>query len=220
MRWKEEEISQAVYLLKEGKKYFEIGEVLGRTEKSVKEKLNNIGFKREDYITFNTYNEVRVCESCQKSFNTLKTKDQKFCSHSCSAKTNNVLRTKSKHDCLNCGSEVKRNSSIFCQIKCMHEYKFNDEFNQFINGKDDFNHQRCKQFMLKLYEAKCMNCSWCEINKTTNKVPIELEHIDGNSENNSLTNLKLLCPNCHSLTPTYKALNKGNGRTNRYNKRG
>lgn len=30
-----------------------------------------------------------------------------------------------------------------------------------------------------------------------------------------INNLILLCPNCHSLTPTYKALNKGNGRHNR-----
>ena len=34
----------------------------------------------------------------------------------------------------------------------------------------------------------------------------------GNFENNSETNLTLLCPNCHSLTPTYKGANKGNGR--------
>ena len=39
-----------------------------------------------------------------------------------------------------------------------------------------------------------MDCGWCEKNIVTNKVPIELEHIDGNSENNSLDNLKLLCP--------------------------
>ena len=60
-----------------------------------------------------------------------------------------------------------------------------------------------------------MECGWNKINPITNKVPIELEHIDGNSENNSLDNLKLLCPNCHSLTPTYKALNIGNGRYKR-----
>ena len=60
-----------------------------------------------------------------------------------------------------------------------------------------------------------MECGWCEINKYSGNVPIELEHIDGNSENNSLENLKLLCPNCHSLTPTYKALNTGNGRHSR-----
>jgi 5-methylcytosine-specific restriction endonuclease McrA len=64
-----------------------------------------------------------------------------------------------------------------------------------------------------------MDCGWCEINPITNKVPIQLEHIDGNSENNSLDNLKILCPNCHSLTPTFGALNKGNGRELRRIKR-
>ena len=72
-----------------------------------------------------------------------------------------------------------------------------------------------KRFLIENYGDKCMECGWCEINKVTGKVPIELEHIDGNSENNSLENLKLLCPNCHSLTPTYKALNSGNGRYKR-----
>jgi len=57
-----------------------------------------------------------------------------------------------------------------------------------------------------------MECGWDKRNPLSNKIPIELEHIDGNSENNMLENLKLLCPNCHSLTPTYKALNTGNGR--------
>jgi hypothetical protein len=46
-----------------------------------------------------------------------------------------------------------------------------------------------------------------------------LEHKDGNSENHNLNNLELLCPNHHSLTPTYGALNKGNGRTKRREKR-
>ena len=41
---------------------------------------------------------------------------------------------------------------------------------------------------------------------------MELEHNDGNSQNNSLDNLSLICPNCHSQTPTYKGANKGNGR--------
>ena len=71
------------------------------------------------------------------------------------------------------------------------------------------------QLLVKNNGEKCMKCGWCEKNPITNKVPIELEHKDGNSENNNLDNLELLCPNCHSLTSTYKALNKGNGRHKR-----
>jgi 5-methylcytosine-specific restriction endonuclease McrA len=57
-----------------------------------------------------------------------------------------------------------------------------------------------------------MKCKWAERNPITEKVPIELNHRDGHSENKNLDNLELICPNCHSLTPTYKKLNAGNGR--------
>ena len=42
---------------------------------------------------------------------------------------------------------------------------------------------------------------------------LEVDHIDGNSENHREDNLRMLCPNCHSLTNTYKSLNRGKGRT-------
>ena len=56
---------------------------------------------------------------------------------------------------------------------------------------------------------------WTEKNKFTNIIPLEIEHIDGNYLNNIESNLLLLCPNCHSLTSTYKGANKGNGRKDR-----
>ena len=56
------------------------------------------------------------------------------------------------------------------------------------------------------------NCAW-DFNKVS--INVELEHIDGNSSNNTLENCILLCPNCHSLTHTYKNRNKGNGRAYR-----
>ena len=46
-------------------------------------------------------------------------------------------------------------------------------------------------------------------------MPLEVEHIDGNYLNNSEENLDLICPNCHSLTATYKGANKGKGRKER-----
>ena len=38
-----------------------------------------------------------------------------------------------------------------------------------------------------------------------------IDHVDGNSTNNELTNLRFLCPNCHSQTETYCGKNKNNG---------
>lgn len=53
-----------------------------------------------------------------------------------------------------------------------------------------------------------------EVNKFTGKVPLKIHHKDGNYLNNAEENLMLLCPNCHSLTETYKSHNK-NGRKDR-----
>lgn len=45
----------------------------------------------------------------------------------------------------------------------------------------------------------CLNEEWLG-----KPITLELEHIDGNNENNEENNLKLLCPNCHSQTPTWR----------------
>lgn len=58
-------------------------------------------------------------------------------------------------------------------------------------------------------------CGWSHTNLKTGVVPLVADHVDGNWRNNSEGNLWLLCPNCDSLTPTYAALNRGNGRKNR-----
>lgn len=57
----------------------------------------------------------------------------------------------------------------------------------------------------------CLNCN-SKINTYTNTIPLEIDHIDGNYKNNNEDNLILLCPNCHSLTATYKGANLNNGR--------
>ena len=64
----------------------------------------------------------------------------------------------------------------------------------------------------KINNNKCCQCGWGKINKTTGRIPLEIDHIDGNFKNNNLINLRLLCPNCHSLTATFKNSNKGHGR--------
>jgi len=54
-------------------------------------------------------------------------------------------------------------------------------------------------------ENKCEVCnltSWMG-----NEMPLELHHIDGNKNNNSIDNLMIVCPNCHTFTNTYKGKN-------------
>lgn len=69
-----------------------------------------------------------------------------------------------------------------------------------------------RRYLFEKFENSCSICEWSEINPYTGLIPLEVEHVDGNYTNNKEDNLVLLCPNCHSLTSTYKALNKGKGR--------
>jgi 5-methylcytosine-specific restriction endonuclease McrA len=67
---------------------------------------------------------------------------------------------------------------------------------------------RLKQRLLqeKILQPVCNSCK-----QTTwlgHPIPLELEHIDGNPNNNSLDNLSLLCPNCHAFTETYRGKNQ------------
>ena len=63
-----------------------------------------------------------------------------------------------------------------------------------------------------------MLCGWNERSCVTKKVPLEIDHIDGDSQNNLEINLRIICPNCHALTSNFKNLNRGKGRSWRKNK--
>ena len=123
-------------------------------------------------------------------------------------------------NCLYCGKPLKKTGK-YCNNICQANFQYKIYIGKWKDGKVSgfkgkyqvSNHIR--RYLLEKYDNKCSKCGWCEINPYTNIVPLEIEHIDGNYTNNNESNLILLCPNCHSLTATYKGANKGNGRKDR-----
>lgn len=117
--------------------------------------------------------------------------------------------------CKHCGGSFVGRGKKFCSQKCMGEFRIHQNFQLIESGETNFGDRVYKRYLINKFGDKCMKCGWGEKNPTTDKVPTELNHIDGNPENNLLSNLEIVCPNCHSLTPNYRALNTGNGRKNR-----
>lgn len=69
---------------------------------------------------------------------------------------------------------------------------------------------RLKQRLFKkgIKRPKCEECGWARVS-SDGRIPIELDHINGDRHDNRLQNLRILCPNCHSLKPTHRGRNKG-----------
>lgn len=78
----------------------------------------------------------------------------------------------------------------------------------YLSNKKSIQSWKLKRRLLneKLFEHKCYQCFqkiWID-----KPIPLELHHIDGDNQNNNLSNLTLLCPNCHALTDNYRGKNK------------
>ncbi len=129
--------------------------------------------------------------------------------------------TKQESCCIVCSKRTARSSYKYCSNTCQHEYQYIKYIENWKAGRIIGlrnigvvgNH--IKKYLRRKFNNKCVLCDWSKINATTGIVPLVADHIDGNWRNNSETNLRLLCPNCDSLTATFAALNRGNGRGNR-----
>jgi hypothetical protein len=68
--------------------------------------------------------------------------------------------------------------------------------------------QKLKQRLIRLglKPAACELCGWAE-RSPDGRLPIELDHINGDHDDNRIENLRILCPNCHSLQPTHRGSN-------------
>ena len=131
------------------------------------------------------------------------------------------------HICPNCKKEFTHrynSSNKYCSIHCQHEYEYNEYIERWKNGEENGISGRygisahIRRYLSEKYNSKCQKCGWGEKNPITNKVPLQIHHIDGDCTNNKEENLQLLCPNCHSLTETFGNLNENSKRVFRKQK--
>jgi hypothetical protein len=120
--------------------------------------------------------------------------------------------------CLNCNKDIKSKIKKFCDNACQNELSYKNYIKRWKSGlvsggsKTGVVSNHVRRYLFEKFENKCSRCGWNHKNPVTGKIPLQAEHQNGNSRDHRESNLILLCPNCHSLTPTYGNLNRGNGR--------
>lgn len=172
------------------------------------------------------YENPKLCLKCGQPIE-YKYRNNTFCGSSCAAKYNNIRKvykktysTKHKtdrgvyrvytttHICQGCNKEFVSNKATrrkFCTRQCQTRFQQNQAKENYLK-KLSLGEHVCKTTIRRLVMEKHNNtCQECGQKDIWNNKPLSLQvhHIDGNSDNNNLDNLLLLCPNCHSQTDTW-----------------
>lgn len=174
-------------------------------------------------------------ESVERFPNQVKKNKNCFCDQSCAAAYNNKKypkRERKKYlnaECINCGKPFSKNTyrvaRKYCPTECQRIYIHKKYIKRWLAGKESGNcggkkslvyiSSHVREWLIETRGNKCEKCGWCKTHPLSGTIPVQVNHIDGNAYNTIPENLELICPNCHSLTPTYGGYNRGNGRRSR-----
>lgn len=122
------------------------------------------------------------------------------------------------YNCKNCGSESPyshQKKNIFCSNECFQTWRYENETKPRIEAGGGVDHATLRKYLIREHTEVCSLCGqgpeWNGLALT-----LQVDHIDGNSDNNLPDNLRLLCPNCHTQQPTSKQRKRKITRRNKY----
>ena len=182
----------------------------------IKHRLKKYYEDKHQKVYLEYMSNPKHCLQCNKILPYEKSKNN-FCSHSCSGSFNNkgVCRNgkpKEIINCLFCNKEIYVYNNIYCNKECESNYKWKLKKEEIEKGLTKSPYIQRKY----LKEKYGCICSICGLDKWMGEeIPLVLYHIDGNSENNFPSNLRLVCGNCNMQLPTFAGKNAGNGRKKR-----
>lgn len=114
--------------------------------------------------------------------------------------------------CLHCGKESKKThqkNNVYCSRRCSIDDRARKTMERFVSG--EITDRDTLRKMLRLTVG--YTCSKCGIGEWQGEpITLQVDHIDGDAGNNVPSNVRLICPNCHSQCETFGARNKGSGR--------
>lgn len=229
-------------LISENKSYAAIARMIGRSTKYVKaraKKWNLISLQAkgqlsEDLLSREQLGRMlksglsshRIAEKIGKSQRFVSRRMERWSLKSiCPPGPAPTQETKKRRDrgCLNCGGEPYKGAK-YCKRKCQTDYAYEQYISKWkraeVSGNNGYGpfmyvNPKVRRYLFEKYDSKCTRCGWAEVNPHSNRIPLTVEHINGDGTDSREENLDLICPNCHSLTPTYCGLNMGKGRGSR-----
>lgn len=172
-----------------------------------------------DGLVYEQVPVLKICkyDNCKKEFYTIYA-TKVFCNRKCSLSWSKETSPKDitrKLICPSCTGPKTANSinCIPCHAVKRREVKINSWLSgEWTGGSTTRLSTTIRKYLLEEANYACSKCGFDKMHPDDGQTVLEIDHIDGNGGNHRPENLAVLCPNCHSLTPSYRGRNQGNGR--------
>jgi Zn finger protein HypA/HybF involved in hydrogenase expression len=124
--------------------------------------------------------------------------------------------------CKECCEEFNAHNSsvgLYCSNKCQSDHQYRQYICRWLGGleagtvgKNLQLSAHIKRYLREQRGSACSVCGWDDRHPLDEAILTEFDHIDGDASNNKIGNLRVLCPNCHSKTSTFRARNSNSKR--------